>query len=57
MLMDAHIAVLVELLKVIIIAKQGWGIYQFIPIEDLHKVSTARQFLKDDCLFFKVMKL
>ena len=36
---------------------QGWGTNQYISNENLNKVTPARQFLKDDCLFFQVTKL
>ena len=35
----------------------GLGRSQFISNEDLHKAILARQYLKDDCLFFQVTKL
>ncbi|XP_065901669.1 TNF receptor-associated factor 4-like [Dysidea avara] len=36
---------------------KGWGWSKFISIEDLHKVTPTRQYLKDDCIFFQVSKL
>ena len=36
---------------------QGWGTNLYISNENLNKVTPARQFLKDDCLFFQVTKL
>ena len=35
----------------------GLGRSQFISNEDLHRAILARQYLKDDCLFFQVTKL
>ena len=36
---------------------QGWGWQQYISNEDLNKITSTYQYLKDDCLFFQVTKL
>ena len=38
-------------------SKRGWGWDKVISNEDLDKITPARQFLKDDCLFFQVTRL
>ena len=38
-------------------AKTGQGYSRFISNGDLHKITTTCQYLKDDCLFFQVIKL
>ncbi|XP_065901619.1 TNF receptor-associated factor 4-like [Dysidea avara] len=38
-------------------ASRGRGHQQFILNEDLNKVTLTRQYLKDDCLFFKINQL
>ena len=35
-------------------AVRGWGMTTFIANEELHRFAPARQFLKDDCIFFQV---
>ena len=35
-------------------ATEGWGFYRFILSEDLHMTTGARQYLRDDCLFFQL---
>ena len=38
-------------------ASEGWGNPQFISNEDLHKITSTCQYLKDDHLFFQITKL
>ena len=38
-------------------SKTSWGKPKYISNKDLNKVTPTRQYLKDDCLFFQVMKL
>ena len=35
-------------------AAGGWGYHQFISVADLSKITSTRQFLRNDCLFFQV---
>ena len=38
-------------------ANYGYGQHQFISNKRLHKTTSTRQYLRDDCLFFQVTKL
>ena len=38
-------------------ANYGWGQHQFISNKCLHKTTSTCQYLKDDCIFFQVIKL
>ncbi|XP_065901434.1 TNF receptor-associated factor 4-like [Dysidea avara] len=35
----------------------GWGHPKFVSNEDLHRVTSTRQYLKDDCIFLQIRKL
>ena len=37
--------------------EEGWGCAQFISNENLSKITSTRQYLKDDSLFFQITKL
>ena len=38
-------------------SKHGWGCHQYICNEDLNKITSTCQFLKNDCLYLQVAKL
>ena len=35
----------------------GWGFYKFISNEELHEITSTRQYVKDDCIFFRETKV